>query len=77
MFVTTILACSVIIGGTCALRVLTLSDPAKVVILGIVFLTIAVWTHRFFKRGGRPEDQMGVREAVLHQRQSAANDKLR
>jgi protein-S-isoprenylcysteine O-methyltransferase Ste14 len=74
MFVATIVACSVIIGGTCALQVLTLSDSTRVVVLGLVLLVIAAWTHRFFKREGRSEGS--TVEVAPKKKPRATNDHL-
>jgi hypothetical protein len=75
MFVATIVACSVIIGGTCALQVLTLSDSSRVVVLGLVLIAIAAWTHRFFKRKDRSEG--GTIEIAQKRQPRPTNDHLR
>ena len=75
MFAATIVACSVIIGGTCALQILNLSDSSRVVVLGLVLLAIAAWTHRFFKREGSLEGSKI--EVARKQLPRATNDHLR
>jgi protein-S-isoprenylcysteine O-methyltransferase Ste14 len=75
MFVATIVACSVIIGGTCALQVFSLSDSSRVVVLGLLLLAVAAWTRWFVKRNGRSEGD--TIKVAPKQQQRATNDHLR
>jgi hypothetical protein len=50
MIVTSLLLGSVLIGATWALAALSLPEPAKLLLLGVILVGIAVWTRRYLKR---------------------------
>jgi hypothetical protein len=50
MIVTSLLLGSVLIGATWALDALSLPESAKLLLLGVILVGIAVWSRRYLKR---------------------------
>jgi len=50
MIVTSLLLGSILIGATWALEALSLSESAKLLLLGVILVGIAVWSRRYLKR---------------------------
>jgi hypothetical protein len=49
MIVTSLLLGSVLIGATWALEALSLPESAKLLLLGVILVGIAVWSRRYLK----------------------------
>ena len=54
MIVTTLLLGSVLVGATWALQALSLSEPAKMLLLGVILVGVAVWSRRYLKHRENP-----------------------
>jgi hypothetical protein len=54
MIVTSLLLGAVLIGATWALEALSLPESAKLLLLGVILVGIAVWNRRYLKRQQNP-----------------------
>jgi hypothetical protein len=54
MIGTTLVIGSVIVGATWALEALSLPESAKVLLLGVMLVGVAVWSRRYLKQRENP-----------------------
>ena len=54
MIVTSLLLGSVLLGATWALEALSLPESAKVLLLGVILVGIAVWSRKYLKHRENP-----------------------
>jgi hypothetical protein len=43
-----------LVGGTCILYLLSVSEPAKILLLGAALVGAAIWSRRYLKRQENP-----------------------
>jgi hypothetical protein len=53
MFITTLLAVSAIAAATWAFGALSLSNPVKILLVGVILIAIARWTRRLMRNKGK------------------------